>query len=588
MQDKINKQYKNADDLIDEAILYWERTGDIDNYDRKGVFLDIEKDPVFRLIMSAFAHQINSVKNEINNVKSNILYDFFETSIPHHFIKAKPSFALIQTSNSKNIDYDCCVSEETPFIIERETLKNRTKEKFQFIPLLKTKIINASIVNVEKIERNQFKLNFEFENNVNNLSFFSFCVFNNKSYDLSVSINNITLPLIKPKDFHNLPWTDWFCRNNIIINNSLMYGTVDYWAEIFIRQQLGYYLIDEYDSGLLQLNNNSVEIQFNFISDNEIDLNIEDVVINCFPAVNIEKHSVTLSNNDPIKKIADNPKINSNDDPEISVLSHIKKQFLNIIISKDKDNSNNIFTIRRFGVERYNRNELLNQINDILNRFVTDYYAFKSYEGLKDGSKLKRLNQILHEIIEDIDLDTSLLNGTYLILNHPGKFNEQDVSYVVDFLLTDGAKANGIDTDALIRPSIEFDKNTTRLINATSGGKDEIIDKDEIKQISQYYFLTKDKLVTKSDIKFFCLNELINNHNIEKRFISNIDVKTIIKPFNNSKQRLIEIVIKLKSDYSSSVNELDIDFIANTLKEMIEMRSISVHPILVNFVILSL
>ena len=112
---------------------------------------------------------------------------------------------------------------------------------------------------------------------------------------------------------------------------------------------------------------------------------MEDVLINCIPIVNVEMNNITLRNSDPIQSLSKG------------------KQFLNLYF-EDADQINcDKFSLRNFGVERFNPEELLNQINRIVNKYATDYYAFKTISSLKKVSTKGSVNSIERESWRESD-----------------------------------------------------------------------------------------------------------------------------------------------------------------------------------------
>jgi len=585
IQDDNFKQ--DANELFYEALKLWEKEGYLTEGDENSPFYNIESDPIVKFFMIALAHQTNIIKEEIFNFKNNLLDEFTENIIPYNLIKPIPAFSIIQTAKDKTIENECYANAETPFIIEKENGIGKSKEKeiFQFIPLLETKIINAQILNVQKIESNKFSVRMTYNEINKDLSGITFYFPKSVFSDLTISINNKVLPLIKPNDFEKFPFVNWLDNEGITFNKYMYYGSLDYWKDIFASQNIQFFIVDSYD--ITKINFNKINLEFDLLFEfttfnTDFDLDVSDIKLNCVPIINVERGTVTLSNEEPIKKLSnESVNIQSIFEREDSTMSTNQKLFLNLLPPSQFLYEKEIFTLRRFGMERFNKNELLIKINNIVNLYVSDYYAYREIEGLKDGSKLKSLNIALRDIVDDIKKEGVPNNGIYLVLNHNNNLTEQNKSIEVSYLVTDGSKANEIKITSIIHPSIEFDKNETYLLIETSGGKDEETNKETKKSIAQYYFLTKDRIVTKSDIRFFCFKELSSKFLIDKEGIEKIDIKNEITTSPKGKYRYIhiEIIFKKTPDFA---NGFTVDFVENHLQRTIEIRSTILFPIKVN------
>lgn len=579
MKENSNSEYRyqDAGELLKEALALWRKEGYLDSDEKNGQFYNIENDPVVKLIMAAFAHQTNRITEEIFRFEDNILNEIIEKVIPYNLIKPVPAFSIIQTTKDKKADYECFASEETPFIFEKEKGK---KEAYQFIPLLKIKIINAQISTAKKIDKNKFSVTLVCNEPITDLSGISLYFSKNNFSDLSVSINNNSLPLIKPFDYEKLPFTEWFNIESIFFDKSLLYGSAEYWRDIFVTQNIQIYIVDKYDAKKIGIDKNSIDMVFEFTSGADIDFDANDIKINCVPIVNVEKLSETLSPDKPIKKIADEKSIKQATDnvEEIQKMAG-QKQFLNLLASGVSDYKRDAFTLRRFGMERFNRNEFLQQINTIYNRYISDYYVFMDNAGLRDGDKLKKLNLALKDVIDEIKKDAPLNYGIYLILNQSDSLTEQNESIDVSYLLTDGVLANGIKPESEIRTaSVIFDKKATQLLRETSGGKDQETNLEIKKNIAQYNFLTKDRLVTKSDIRAFCYKELSSRYSIKKELIEKVEIRNEIESSAQGKFKIILIEIQFKKT-TGAIKNSDFSIIENQLKKMIEIRSTNLFPI---------
>ena len=358
-----------------------------------------------------------------------------------------------------------------------------------------------------------------------------------------------SLPLINPDDYDNLPFTDCFQHHYLLREeNQQQLGNYDYWQEFFIKNRVHIFYINEYDTSLIKNKSYYPIFKIHFKSRLELQyFQNRNIKINCLPVLNVQKRSVTLNNSAPIKK-----------------LSEEKSVFLNLLVNENSETDDENFYIRHFGIERFNQEELLFQINDLFNRFVSDYYAFKDVDELKKGEKLENLYKAFRELWPVIMRNKNAnYSGVYAILKLKNNLKLQYDDIVVSYLTTNCELANGIKEGEKAGITSEFlDKDSTILLKETTGGREEEFKEESLNHLARYNLLTKDRIVTISDIKAFCYRELKNK------------VRNVIA--NNTGKR-IDIQIKLKSE--SSFEQQEKNYYESLIRQKIKVRSLFSLPI---------
>jgi hypothetical protein len=528
--------------LLKEAIEHW---------DEKGELIDIEKDPVVKLFFSALAYQSYSISREITSFKDQVVTEFRNKLIPYHLIKPFPALSVIETGIGKNKDENIKPLES--FEVDEKCVFEFGKNKIPFSPLFKTTIIEAKIAD-KQIDSDDLTLQLTLSSDVviEDFSGVSFYFENSEiTPDIEISLNNQFLPLIKPDDFDNLPFTDWFQHHYLLREeNQLQYGNYDYWLELFVKMHIQLIYISEYDCN--KIKNTSLKPVFKIHFKNKFELNYfqnRTIKINCLPIVNVQKHSVTLNTNEPIKK-----------------LSVGKSAFLNLLIDENYEKNEDDFYIRHFGIERFSQEELLLQINDLFNRFISDYYAFRDIDELKKGEKLENLYKDFRELWPVMmKNEKQTYSGVYAIMKLNRNLKYQYKNVIIDYLTTNGEQANYLKEGEKAGVASEFlDKGNTVLLIDSSGGREEEYNEETLNHLARYNMLTKDKLVTASDLKALCYREL-------KDAVSNVSIQNTGKRIN--------VVIKLKDDSNSNPSEKNV--YESMLKHQINARSLFSLPILI-------
>ena len=526
--------------LIKEAIEHW---------DEKGELRDIESDPVVKLLFSALAYQSHSISREISTVQKNLVNEFRNKLIPYHLIKPFPAFSIIETSLKKNEDSN--IEPLESFIVDDKCEFEFGKTKMMFAPLFNTKILNARISDKQADKDSlTIQLKLSCESVIEDFSGMSFYFEESGMVpDIEISLNDKKLPLINPDDYDNLPFTDSFQHHYLLREeNQQQFGNYDYWQEFFIKNRVHIFYINDYDTSIIKNKSTFPVFKIHFKSRLELQyFQNRNIKINCLPVINVQKRSVTLNNSSPIKK-----------------LSEEKGVFLSLLVNENSETNDENFYIRHFGIERFNKEELLFQINDLFNRFVSDYYAFKEIDELKKGEKLENLYKAFRELWPVIMRNKNInYSGVYAILKLKNNLRYQSNDVVVNYLTTNCELANGIREGEKAGQASEFlDMGSTILLKETIGGREEEFKEDGLNHLARYNLLTKDRLVTISDLKAFCYREFKNK------------VQNVIA--TNTGKR-IDIQIKLKGDVSFDQQEKN--YYESLLRQKIKVRSLFSLPI---------
>ena len=526
--------------LIKEAIEHW---------DEKDELKDIERDPVVKLFFSALAYQSYSISREITGFQDRVISEFRNKLIPYHLIKPFPAFSVLETRLGKNKDET--IKPLSSFVVDEKCVFEFGKGKIPFAPMFKTKIIAATVADsVIDESDNTIQLTLSSQEIIEDFSGISFYVEDSGVMpDIEISLNNQLLPVIKPDDCDNLPFTDWFQHHYLLREeNQLQYGNYDYWQEYYLKNNIHIFYIDTYNCNKIKNTSLSPVFKIHFKTKFELlEYQYHTIKINCLPVLNAQKNTVTLNNNEPVKK-----------------LSVDKGVFLNLLIDENVENTSDDFYIRHFGIERFNQGELLFLISDLFNRFISDYYAFKDIEELKKGEKLENLYRDFKEMWPILmKNDDRNYSGAYAFLKLNKNLRFQNKNIIIDYLTTNGELANNIKEGEKAGTVSEFlDKGNTVLLKDTSGGREEVFNEETLNHLARYNLLTKDRLVTVSDLKAFCYRELKNK-------IQHVSVQ------NTGKS--IDIAIRLHEE--TKIDPAEIKFHETLLQQKIKVRSLFSLPV---------
>lgn len=566
-----------VDNLMQKVLESWKREGKWDGNNPNSPFYGFEKDPLLRVLLTAFVYQTNGLKRDIQDIEKEVVSSFQEAVLPYQLTQAVPSFTMIKTAKNPVEKSDVYCDETTSFLVKKESL--RTKEVFPFQPLFRTKVIDILANGVTKIASDKWNVNVDVNDQSSNLSSFGFMISGLKYTDLNVYWNNEKLPLIKPWEFDRFPLNSWFSDTNVVYNKSLLYGADTKWQDLWAMLNINFYMVAP--TFKRPLDSDMVNFVFEFSGMSKpFNFEIDNLVFNCFPAVNVLKKDFSLSSSEPIVKLAVEPDYDEEDDGQVRTLrsslvdnSH-EDFFMNLIMTPNSSlDDMNHFSIRRFGCERFNLNALLRLADELTVRYESDFYAFQKIHKMQNADKIRRLDIVLKDIIDVIANNKIPRTGIYAVLKHG--LVGSNVNLSLSALFTDGAYANDVDVFCDVTPNKSFDKKETRLLIKTFGGRDEVTDKDEKNMLSKYYMRTADRIVTRADLKAFC-----NRYFIQIGFKDALlDIVTSIEMNNGSSRQ--HITIQLKNDFVKDHD--DVPMLIDRLRKMIEARSVNVLPIVVDY-----
>lgn len=564
MRQTIFTTRQRAEEIIKEAITIWEQSNN--NEQLEGV----EQDPVLSLLMTALAYQANEIDNEIEQLKTDILNEFANMLIPYERIHALPATAVVKVSPDENIPV---------MILDHNINFALADTSFKFIPLLNTKIFNCNISSVVRLDNRRWKVILQFKEPVNNLSGMTFMLGNTNFQDLKIFANGHPIPLIKPWDYADLPLDNCFSLENMIYNQSPLFQSCNTWFDMFAKQNVRLFCIDNYKTAAQTYPNESIELIFEFFGINDkFIFDKTQLFLNCTILANVAVRSATLSSNSPIVHLS-----GENNDPQ-------KWQFLHLIrpaetqLFKDEP-----IEIRKIATDRFNPEHLVKLASTLISRFASDYYAFQDIDFLKDGTLMEQFYALLKKMSEGIDKNAQKNSqGLYLMLKNDNGFHTKDISLNIDYLVTNGSMVNtflNAKSQFNVLPGTHI--KSIMLVAEPMPGHDELQGVDAEQSLAKYYMITNDRIVTPADIKILCYNELANRFGITNDMITKIKVRNIQHTEYTHCGYETHVYITLKDNpYIRRSFQEKIPSTELILQKMIEVRSTNILPVQVSIEII--
>ena len=566
-----------VDNLMQKVLDSWKREGKWDGNNPNSPFYGFEKDPLLRILLTAFVYQTNGLKTDIQNIEKDLIGEFQNAILPYQLTQAIPAFTMIKTGKSESDKSEVFCDETSSFLVKKESL--RIKEYFPFHPLFRTKIIGMNVNGVTKIASDKWNVNIDVSDTNADLSYFGFMVSGLKYSDVNVYWNNEKLPLIKPWEYDRFPKTAWFADANVAYNKSLLFGDETRWHDLWAELNVNYYMVSP--TFHRPIDSDMINFVFEFVGMSKpFNFEAENLVFNCLPALNVIKKDFQLSNNEPIAKLAIEPDFEEEEESTVRMVNSALAEnnhpdfFMNLVKNPNStlDDWNKV-SLRRFGCERFNLDELVRLANQLSTRYESDFYAFQKIHKMQSVDKVRRLDIVMKDIIGVISETSTPRTGVYAILKK-GKM-EAPTNIQLSGLFTDGAYSNDIDVFSEVVPPKTFSKNETRLLFKTFGGKDEVIDKDEKNMLAKYYARTNDRIVTRADIKAFCFR-YFNQNGFGDALL---DVTSAIERKDGLATQ--HVTLQLKNDFVR--DREDIPMLIDRLKKLIQVRCANLIPVVVEY-----
>lgn len=555
MRQNIFNTRQRAEEIIKEAVAIWQRGFNSEQLE------GIEQDPVFSLFMTALAYQANEIDNEIEQLQEEILDELTRLLIPYEKTHPLPATALVEARLDDRIP-ELTLDQRCGFILP--------DTDYTFIPILKTRAINAEIQSVVRIDNRRWKVGLKLKGAVKQLSGMTFLVGNPHFHDLKLYANGAMLPLVKPWDYSDLPLNECFSIDNMVYNKSLTYQASNTWFDLFAQQNARLFYIDSHKGSDRPFDR--LELTFEFIGiDEQFTFDKEQLSLNATILANVAQRSVTLSAAAPIARLSSEGN---------------KQQFLHLIAPDDNQLYPEVpVEIRRVATDRFNAERLARLASTLVSRFASDYYAFQKIEALREGRVMEQFYNLLKKISEGLSRSSSeWASSLYLLLRNDRGFHPKEMSLRVNYLTTDGSAVNaGLNAKSTFAPLANNYIQSVRLLASPMPGYDEIRNKNAQENLARYYMITNDRIVTPADVKILCYNELERRFGITSEMIAGIKVKQAQKAERHHYGFETQVYISLTENAYIKRNFTDkIPMTELILQKMIEVRSTNVFPVVVN------
>lgn len=294
-----------------------------------------------------------------------------------------------------------------------------------------------------------------------------------------------------------------------------------------------------------------------------------DCAINCFPVINRRKEKVYITGKEKIKGLVSE---------ENEVFFDLKQLTADgdLTVSLDRNNAafdenKALLALRHDNIGRFNSRNALELIQQMVDSYREEFQAFSNFKSI-DQDAVEGLSHAIRpfeNVLEEL-YDVSFDSMPYIMLKTSPE--NEDVNIQVDYWLTNGVMANDIRKEENLRyDSAELMKGSIFLVTNTAGGVDRKRN-EELTNDFRYALLTRDRVVTKGDIKALC-------YKVFSGFVERITVEegiTSTSHSNSGIRRSMNIYINLNQHHHLSKEA--INFLKEDLITQLNEKSSNILP----------
>jgi hypothetical protein len=554
MNATIFETQQRADDLLREALGIWRQSV------RSDLLEGIENDPIFSLLMSAVAYQANSIDNQIEQFKAEVLEEYAQSILPYGLQRAIPAGVVVEGNLQENVS-EAEVNENTTFHMKEGDAS--------FMPLLSTRALNLRVQSVTRLDGRRWKVTLKSPFPITDLSRFSFAIHDCVFQSVNITIKGQTFPLIRPWQYADLPLNRCFSTDTMLYNKQRIFNASSAIFDLYARHNVQLFCIRSFNlRKILPNETDTIDLvmEFTGISDDFV-FDKSKLALNVVILVNAQRHSATLSSSTPVYRV------------EGDAFLHLLRPQEDQLMGKTQ------VEVRQVAADRFNQASLLRLLQAVVDKYDSDYYAFRYIPAKNADRLMASLRELIKQMIEHPNADSDRpASGVYLLWHDRSLTQKQDVSLNVEYLTTPGTAINKqLRPDSTFSTNSGFDNTTIRQLSIPVQGCDELGNDEALESTTRYYVTTQDRLVTQADIKMFCRHELFIRYGISDNMIRYMSVEA--RPDRENMKGGYTVVVDIILEDSSFIQRTFVAQLQQAefrLNKMIEVRSANIYPTQVN------
>lgn len=494
---------QRAAELLQEAAAIWRQSAHSDQLE------GLERDPIFSLLITAVAYQANETDSDIERLKQDVLEEYTRLLTPYESGHPIPATAVVEAALQSDMA-EMVLTEQSTFFLENT--------KYQFIPLLRQRIINATVSNIIRLDGRRWKVTLKSLYPIKDLTGMTFAILDTRFQDVKVTLNDNLMRMVKPWNYSDMPLQPSFATESLLYNKAQMYNAALAGLDLFARQNVALFSIKKFLSdSVIPVETSIIELVFDFkgVPDDFV-FDKSHFVLNPVLLVNAKVSTATLSSATPIIRITGYTLGN----PEESQLMHLVPPAKEQLFGKTP------VEVRRISSDRFNQASLMKLMNSLTTKFHSDYYSFLDMRANGLSEVIRNMQDGLLKLSRAIRQEQlHSMPGVYLLINRDFLAETQNISLDISYVTTNGAAVNNsLSPDSRFIPPVGLNGSAMRLIADPTSGFDEVNDTEKLQNLARYQLVTNDRIVTPADMKILCYTELMNRYSIAPSMVSDMTV----------------------------------------------------------------
>lgn len=494
---------QRAAELLQEAAAIWRQSAHSDQLE------GLERDPIFSLLITAVAYQANETDSDIERLKQDVLEEYTRLLTPYESGHPIPATAVVEAALQSDMA-EMVLTEQSTFFLENT--------KYQFIPLLRQRIINATVSNIIRLDGRRWKVTLKSLYPIKDLTGMTFAILDTRFQDVKVTLNDNLMRMVKPWNYSDMPLQPSFATESLLYNKAQMYNAALAGLDLFARQNVALFSIKKFLSdSVIPVETSTIELVFDFkgVPDDFV-FDKSHFVLNPVLLVNAKVSTATLSSATPIIRITGYTLGN----PEESQLMHLVPPAKEQLFGKTP------VEVRRISSDRFNQASLMKLMNSLTTKFHSDYYSFLDMRANGLSEVIRNMQDGLLKLSRAIRQEQlHSMPGVYLLINRDFLAETQNISLDISYVTTNGAAVNNsLSPDSRFIPPVGLNGSAMRLIADPTSGFDEVNDTEKLQNLARYQLVTNDRIVTPADMKILCYTELMNRYSIAPSMVSDMTV----------------------------------------------------------------
>ncbi len=296
-----------------------------------------------------------------------------------------------------------------------------------------------------------------------------------------------------------------------------------------------------------------------------------DCHINCFPIINRKLHE----KQDKLLKDMHIYPIGLEDGLFLSMESMTNSNsvaYKEVPIKIIDESDHGMYAIRNRGVRRFDTREAEHLLSYTLDMVKDETAAFRGLNYANLGADLEEMDVVFKRIQKNFNRSKVDVENTTFLFIRP--YQNDDLIFL-KYWTTNGSIANRIPhgTPLNLFSNSDLQAKTIQLVTASKGGRDQLQAVDSINAFKEVV-MTRGRLVTKEDIKNFCINAL------GFRNIESIEIRRGVMVSEYENEGLIRTIdVHLRKRPQTQLSEQDWQILCNEVETKLGNKAASAYPI---------